>query len=93
MMYVKIKESVVAVCDEDILGKTFEDDNVLLEIKEEFYKGDLKDKKQVINILKDAINVNLVGKEAIKTAIDAGVIEEENVLYIQGVPYALMCKL
>jgi hypothetical protein len=42
-MYVKIHKTenkdIVAVCDEDLLGKKFEEKELILDVSEEFYKG------------------------------------------------------
>ena len=55
-MYVKIHESekriVVAICDEDLIGKTFFENEKQLQITERFYKGDKKSEQEVIEIMK-----------------------------------------
>ncbi|MEK6839398.1 MAG: DUF424 family protein [Nanoarchaeota archaeon] len=95
-MYVKIHNSgaygghreVVAVCDEDLLGKVLKGDNIELKVTESFYKGEKKSEQEVILILKKASNSNLVGKMSIAAGIKAHVIAEENVIMIGGIPHA-----
>ena len=79
---------VIAVCDENLLNKKLDDGKRSITVSEQFYKGDKKNEKGVIAILKDASNVNLVGKEAVAAGIKAGIISKENVVVIKGVPHA-----
>ena len=95
-MYIKIHSSgaragnrqVIAVCDEDLLGKTLRDKGLEFKASESFYKGEKKTESEVITILKNAMNINLVGKQAIEAGLKAGVITKENIKTIQGVPHA-----
>lgn len=91
-MYVKIHKSegsvVVAVCDEDLIGKELSSGELFLKVSESFYKGELKDKKGIKEILKDARNVNLVGKECVEIAKEIGLVENEHILMFGDIPYA-----
>lgn len=91
-MYVKIHKScnnfVVAVCDEELIGKSFHKGKLCLNITERFYKGDEKSCEEIKEILKDAPNVNFVGEESIKLGISLGLIKKESIIKIQGVPHA-----
>jgi|SRR3989338_2824424 len=85
---------VVAVCDSDLLGKTFEDGDFQLDVKESFYKGDEASKEQAVEFLqdvaKDDATFNIVGPESVNAALQAGIIEEEGVGEIAGIPFALV---
>ncbi len=95
-MHIKIHKSyrpVIALCDSNLLGKRFESGVYQLHITESFYKGDELSKEEVIKILikwamEDA-TFNIAGHESIKTAIEAGIIQETSISKIQEVPYAL----
>ncbi len=94
-MYIKIHlannatgSSVVAVCDEDLMGKTLRGERIEIKVTESFYKGEQKTEEEIIPILKQATNINLIGKHSVAAGIKAGVIEKRNVLTIQGVPHA-----
>lgn len=78
---------VLAACDEDLLGKTFEKGNMCLELNEKFYKGELVDEKDFESTLQGKNNINIVGENAVKIAKDTGLVEE--VLYVDGVPYTV----
>ena len=95
-MHIKIHESyrtIVALADTDIIGKTFEEGIKQIEINPNFFQGEEKNKEEIIKILQemnqeDAI-FNIVGKEAVETALEAGIIGEHGVIKIQDVPIAL----
>lgn len=95
-MYIKVHTTgerygnryVVAVCDEDLIGKRLKDKNYDITVSERFYKGYKLDEKRLIIILKEAINVNIIGKKSVEAGIKAGIITKENVIKIKGVPHA-----
>ncbi len=96
-MYAKIhkdKEStVVAVCDEDLIGKTLTEGDAELVVSEHFFKGKLLEKEAVIRLLQAAENVNLIGEEAVACGCDAGLIDKETIVRIGGVPHAQFYNL
>ncbi len=95
--YVKIHVSargkVVAICDEELLGKKFENGEKQLDVKEDFYKDELLSKEDVIKIIKSESNVSLVGRRIIELCISKGIICKENVLEVKGIPYAMIFEI
>ncbi len=96
-MLVKIHNTyrdIVAVCDSELLGKLFEEDKFQLDVKESFFKGEEKTKQEVFDIMQDMAKedatFNIVGREATELAIEAGIITQEGIKEIQGVPFALV---
>lgn len=96
-MWVKIHKSyrtIVAVCDEDLLGKKFEEGIKLLEVRETFYNGQKVSKEELIQILrreaKEDSTFNIVGKESIETAIEARLIEKDSPKKVKGIPFVLV---
>jgi hypothetical protein len=94
-MIVKVHEvkdgsgrKVVAVCDEDLVGKRFEDKNLQLDLGSEFYKGERKSDGEVSEIIKKAYIVNFVGKKSVALGIRLGVVNENKVVKIKQVPHA-----
>jgi hypothetical protein len=95
-MFVKIHKScrtVVAICDSDILGKKFEEGKRQLEVRESFYKGTEVSKPELLQIIKRQLvedaSFNIVGKESVQTAIEAGIITKEGVAKVKNIPFAL----
>jgi hypothetical protein len=71
---------LVSVCDADVLGETFETGELSLTVDPAFYDGEQATPEEVTASLADAAVANLVGTEAVGTAIEAGFVEEANVL-------------
>ena len=76
---------VIAVCDEDILGKTLGKQK----ISEFFYKGELLDIPDAIDILKNAINFNIAGKSIVNACIETGIINENGIIIFEDIPLAM----
>ena len=79
---------VVAICDKNLIGKTFTDGKVEIKVNEHFYNGEEKNDVEVVEIMQKYDNLNIVGNESIKLAIKCGAVNKENVLVIRGVPHA-----
>jgi hypothetical protein len=84
---------VVAVCDETTLGESYENGRVSLTVTEEFYGGEAADAETVLAALARAETANLVGEEAVETAIDGGFVDPENVLELNGTVHAQYVRL
>ncbi|WP_290901194.1 DUF424 domain-containing protein [Ferroglobus sp.] len=75
-------EVLVAVCDEELVGKTFREKDLKIEVKEEFYGKESYDEEEVKRALRQATIANITGKNAVKLAISIGIIDENKVLKI-----------
>jgi len=94
MFYMNIKnfqnESIVAICDSDLMGEIFKEGRLKLEITEKFYGKKLVKLNDCVEVLKNTTNANLVGEKIVKTAIEMGLVHEQSVLYINNIPHALI---
>ncbi len=95
-VFIKIHEDyrkIAAVCDSDLIGKTFEEGKFQLKANEHFYKGKEYDEPKAIKILNNAkmddACFNFVGEMAVDLGIKVGVVGQTHVLKIQGIPHAL----
>ena len=84
---------LVAVCDEDVLGETFEDGEFSLTVTEEFYGGDPVDEHTVIERLTEATVANIVGTRAVELAIQEGFVDEANVLDVGSTRHAQLLRM
>lgn len=87
---------LVSVCDPDCLGETYENGDVSLTVTEDFYGGDEAeeaDEEQVVDSLHRAAVANLVGEETVRVAVEAGVVDEETVLELEGTLHAQLLWL
>ena len=91
---IKSYRDVVALCDKELIGKKFVEEKFQLDIKESFYKGEETNEEKALEILKNMsledATFNIVGEKSIKTAIKAGIIDENSVGKINNIPFALV---
>lgn len=91
-MFVKIHKSgnteILAVSDEDLIGKKFEQGNIYIEVTESFYKDKKVDKKQLEELLLHFDNINIIGEQSIEIALKINIIQKENIIFIKGIPHA-----
>lgn len=96
MVLVKIHDAyrtVVAVCDSDLLGKKFEEEQKQIDLTGKFFEGEEKSEEELRTILSNAkkedATFNVVGEESCRIALDLGLINEEGILKVQNIPVAL----
>ena len=82
------KEILLAVSDISIVGKTFEEGEMILNIDKNFYFENICDESEIRKIVKKATIINAVGKKIINLLLEEDIINKENVLTIGGVPHA-----
>ncbi|WP_323677790.1 DUF424 family protein [Halorubellus sp. PRR65] len=84
---------LVAACDADLLGETFEDGELSLTVTEEFYGGDEVEPAAAVDAVRRADVANLVGTETVAAAVDAGVVDESTVLEVEDTLHAQVLRL
>jgi hypothetical protein len=84
---------LVAACDCDILGKTFEEGDLQITVGEGFYGGEKVGPEMLRRLLEMANIVNLIGKKVVALAIEMGLVDEDCVIVIGGVPHAQILRL
>ncbi|HPW74184.1 MAG: DUF424 family protein [Methanothrix sp.] len=87
------KETLIAVCDSEILGCEFREGDLHIEVCSDFYGEERASLSQVEEALRGATMANFVGRKTIRYAISLGYVNEENVLSIDGVLYAQMVRM
>ena len=95
-MHIKIHKAyrtIVALADSEIIGKNFEEGIMQIEVNPNFFRGEQKSEKEVIEILKEMYNedaiFNIVGERSVFCALKAGIINKNGIIKIQGIPVAL----
>ena len=91
---IKTYRDVVAICDKELLGKIFENEKFQLNVKENFYKGKEVSESELIKIIenlsREDSTFNIVGRKSVDVALKTGIIIQEGIKEIQGVPFALV---
>jgi len=92
-MYRQGRETVVAACDVEIMGKTFRSKGLKITVSEGFYRGESGGEDMLVNRLEMATIANLVGKNTVETAIKHGFVDPACVMMIGDVPHAQMARM
>ena len=85
---------VVAVCDSDVFGRKLIDEKRVLDISGDFFKGkgmsenDARD--EIMRCSREDATFNFVGKRSVKLAKKLGIVKDEGVIEIDGIPVALV---
>ncbi len=86
------RDTLVAVCDEEILGETLEGGRVPFKVSEGFYRGTLGEVDEAIAAMRQATICNLVGKAIVEAAIECNMVHERAVIYFGDIPHAQIVK-
>ena len=84
---------VYTFCDQELIGKKIKDKNSNFEVSERFYKGKLINDNEAGELMKQARNINIIGKNVIKLALKAKIINKENIIKIKNVQHALVFEI
>lgn len=77
---------IIGACDRELLGKTIKDETGLeINVDEKFYGGMLVDKEDLLNTIKNANSVNLIGNRIVETVLEKGVGRMESVKKVGGI--------
>ncbi|MEM2094293.1 MAG: DUF424 family protein [Candidatus Bathyarchaeia archaeon] len=87
------KEVIVAACDSELLGKTLMRGNNKFHINPDFYGDRLLSIEEAAVEVCSGTNVNLVGKRIVARAIELGLVHPEGIIYISGIPHALIIRI
>lgn len=82
------KGKIVAACDPELVGKTFSEGDLSMTVDEQFYGGDEVDLDQILEELVGAKTGNFVGEQLITALIEEGLVQEEQVKRIDGIPHS-----
>ena len=82
--------TLVAVCDPDCVGETYEDGRVSLTVSASFYEAEAErlSKEEAMTQLAAADTANLVGERSVEAAVDAGIVDPDTVLEIEETLHA-----
>ena len=96
-VYVNVRrwghQVLLAVCDADLLGKTFRESDMVFEVKEDFYKGLRTSIEEAVTLIEESTVANLVGHNIVEKAMEKGYVHPEAVIRICGILHAQIVKM
>jgi len=81
-------EVLLAACDEEVAGKTFEDDKAKITVSRSFYCDTLCDEAELVAKMRTATIINLAGNRCVEIAVKNGFVKLDGVLRIGGIAHA-----
>ena len=87
------RKIILAVCDKEHLGKTFEEGELSFTVSEKFYKGNEITPKELEDLLNDADSINLFGEKCVTIAERKELISEKGIKKIKGIKHAQIYRV
>ena len=87
------KGTMIACCDEDLLGKIFREGKLRISPESGFYGNSLLALGEALVLFDKADVLNLVGKSIIDAAIEKGIVHPEAVIVIAGIPHVQVMRV
>jgi len=97
-MFLKVHHSpgigdIVAVCDRELLNTTIRHGELSIQVTEWFYGNCPANEDMVRAALKNAGNINLMGRRSVSIAIDMGLVTQSGCIMIGEIPHAQVYSL
>ena len=87
-LHIAGRDVILAVCDAELIERTFHEGRLSITVYRSFYGGVLVDEGGLTEHMKSATILNLVGKRCVAKAIEFGWVDPANILKIGKVPHA-----
>ena len=92
-VFTNTKYRLVAICDIDLIGETFREGKLKLDVKPDFYKGSASNIGEALHAIGAADIANLVGSGIVDAAVREGLVDPTAIVRIAGVPHVQIVKL
>jgi hypothetical protein len=92
-VYKDPKYTMVAACDSNILGETFREGKLKLEVRPDFYRGERTSLGDALAAIDTADIANLVGETIVNAAVGRSLVDPSAVLHIGGVPHVQIVRI
>jgi hypothetical protein len=84
---------MVAACDSNLLGETFREGKLKLEVRPDFYGGVRTSVVDALAAIDTADIANLVGETIVAAAVGRSLVNPSAVLHIDGVPHVQIVRI
>ena len=80
-------QNILAICDPELLGEKFEWGEVVMLISKSFYGGEMVGMDIMLRTAAQCSSINAFGRTSVGALLEAGLVEKEAIVYINGVPH------
>ncbi len=84
---------LLAVSDEELIGRSVSRGEVEVHISEQFYGTETADQGELRSLLSRCTVANLMGERCVELAQVLGLVTEENVVHLEDVPHAQLAVM
>lgn len=84
---------LLAASDEDLIGRSVTRGEVVVHISEQFYGTEQADQGELRSLLTRCTVANLMGERCVRLAETLGLVSEENIVRLEGVPHAQLAVM
>lgn len=85
-------QQIIAVIDEELLGKTYENDDLQLDFKSKFYSGETALKEEILLEISKSYMAVCAGDDTVGMLIEEGYITRDDLSIIAGIPYVYVSR-
>lgn len=86
-------DTLLAISDFSVIGKTFEEGDRQIFVSEDFYYGKVCNGNEAKKLIRSATIVNAVGKNIVSLLVKEHIVDKNSILIIKGVPHAQIITL
>lgn len=83
---------MVAICDLDLVGRKIEQDGLVIDVTESYFKQEIIESEKAGDLLKRCAIANLVGEKIVGQALEMKMAKGASVKRISGVPFLMIFK-
>ena len=87
------KQSMLNICDAELLGKKIIEGDLTMHISENYYGERFVEKDEAESLLNNSSIINLAGKETVSLALKLGIGSENAVKVISDVPFLIIFNM
>ncbi len=84
---------LLAASDEDLIGRSVTQGDIVVHISEQFYGTEQADQGELRGLLARCTVANLMGERCVKLAKTLGLVSDENIVRLEGVPHAQLAVM
>lgn len=85
-------QSLVNICDLELLGKTVQGNGVNMKISEDYFNGRVINIQEALELVKNSYIANLVGDRIIQRTLEAKLASGQAVKRMGSVPFLMIFK-
>ena len=87
------KQSMLNICDAELLGKKIIEADLTMHISENYYGERFVEKDEAESLLNSSSIINMAGKETVSLALKLGIGSENAVKTVSGVPFLIIFNM